>query len=184
MGGEAGEEGSRTLASEMGAGDGGSGQDGVAAEPGEKQRMVRDVDERSEDVGGEVGPAGGEGFHESAPGGAIGAEVVRGGFEVLGEESGGSVFERVGERGGGVDPLQPVALELERVEKGRANAERMDGGADVVMEAGERELKGAAGAACSGLGLVDVDFEASLSEDDGGGETVGAGADDCGFHAG
>ena len=52
---------------------------------------------------------------------------------------------------------------------------------EVVVEAGEGEVHGAAGAADGGLGFKDLDVEAGLGEDDGGGEAVGPGADDAGF---
>ena len=57
----------------------------------------------------------------------------------------------------------------------------MDGGAEVVAEAGKGELHGAAGAADGGLGFVDVYGETSLGKHDSGGEAVGTGADDSCF---
>jgi hypothetical protein len=159
-------------------GDCGGRKDGVFPEAGEKKRMPGDVDSGAENVVGEVEPAGGEGLHERAPGGAVGIKALGGGWEVLIEETGGAVVERMGERGGGVDPLEAVALERQRGEEGRADAERVDGRTDIVAEAREGELHGAAAAADGGLSFVDIDPEASLREYDGGGETVGAGADD------
>jgi hypothetical protein len=53
----------------------------------------------------------------------------------------------------------------------------MDGGAEVVVEAGEREVKRAGGATGLRFGLEDVDVNAELREGDGGGEAVGAGTD-------
>ena len=56
----------------------------------------------------------------------------------------------------------------------------MDGGAEIVEEAGEREFEGAGGAAGLRLRFEDVDVYAALREGDGGGEAVGSCADDAG----
>ena len=90
----------------------------------------------------------------------------------------------MGERGGRVDPLETVTLETEGAEEWRAEAEGVHGGAEVMVEAGEGEVRRAAATADGRLGLIDIDLETSLGEDDGGGESVWAGADDGGFHAG
>jgi len=55
----------------------------------------------------------------------------------------------------------------------------MDGRTEVMEEAREGEFEGARGAAGLRLGLEDIDVRAGLGERDGGGEAVGAGADDC-----
>jgi len=50
----------------------------------------------------------------------------------------------------------------------------MDGGTEVVEEAGFGELEGAGCTAGLGFGLEDIDREVGLGEDDGGGEAVRA----------
>jgi hypothetical protein len=60
----------------------------------------------------------------------------------------------------------------------------MDGGAEVVMEAWQGEVHCADRAADGGLGFKELDVEARLGKDDGGGQAVGAGSDDVGFAAG
>ena len=132
----------------------------------------------AEDVVGEHWPVANEGREKSAPGGGVVAEDFDLGGERAFESDSGAVVERVGEWGGGMKPFEAVFFERQGEKEGRACAEWMDGGAEVVMEAGEGEVEGACCAAGDGLGLVDGDFEACLGEDDGGGETVGACTDD------
>jgi hypothetical protein len=105
--------------------------------------------------------------------GVVGAERVGG----AADEQGGAVVERMRERGGRLDP---VDVELERPEERRRDAERVDGRADVVPEAGERELGRARAAADAVLRLEDEDRASGLRESDRGGKPVRAGADDDG----
>jgi hypothetical protein len=56
----------------------------------------------------------------------------------------------------------------------------MNGGAEIVEEAGQGELEGACGAAGLRLRLEDINVRAVLCEGDGGSETVGSGADYAG----
>jgi len=76
--------------------------------------------------------------------------------------------------------LDPVDLEVERVEEGRRCRERVDRRADVVTEAGQRQLGGARAAPDRVASLDDEDRAPGLRESDGGGEAVRAGADDDG----
>ena len=108
------------------------------------------------------------------------AELRGGGFEGVFEGDGGAVVEWVGERSGRLDPAQAVVGEGKAAEEGAGDAERVAGGAEIVVEAGERDLGGGAGAAEVGVALVDGDGDAALREGDGGGEAVGTGADDVG----
>ena len=56
----------------------------------------------------------------------------------------------------------------------------MDGRADVVLESGQRQLLGSRAAADGLVPFEHEDAKPGASQDDGGGETVGAGADDYG----
>ena len=76
--------------------------------------------------------------------------------------------------------LDQVELEPERGEEGRRCGERMDRGADVVAEAGERELRGPRPAADRVARLEDADGASRLRKGDRGGEPVRACADDDG----
>ena len=87
------------------------------------------------------------------------------------------VVERVRERGGRLDPFD---VEPEGVEERRRRAERVNRGADVVSEAGERQLRGPGAAADRVLRLEDEDGASGLREGDGGGKPVRPCADDDG----
>ena len=76
-----------------------------------------------------------------------------------------------------MNPLQTVSLQRERRKKWGACSEWMNGGAEIVEEAGQRELEGARGAAGLRLRLEDINVRAALCEGDGGGKAVGSGAD-------
>jgi hypothetical protein len=56
----------------------------------------------------------------------------------------------------------------------------MNGGAEIMEEARQRELDGTRGAARLRLRLEDVNADAALREGDGSGEAVRSGADDAG----
>ena len=71
-------------------------------------------------------------------------------------------------------------MQRELAEERRGDAQRIDGGADVVVEAGQREFGGGGCAADMVAALVDCDGDTLLRQRDGGGETVGTGADDVG----
>lgn len=60
------------------------------------------------------------------------AQSRRGFFYRFFENRRGSIIERMGERGRRVDPLQPILRKGQRSKEGRCNAERVDGGTDVV----------------------------------------------------
>jgi hypothetical protein len=62
------------------------------------------------------------------------------------EQDRGSVVERVGDRGGRLDPVEPVLGERQRPKQRRRDPERMDRRADVVDEARQRQLGRAASA--------------------------------------
>src|ERR1019366_10291204 len=94
------------------------------------------------------------------------------------EDDGRAIVQRMSDRGRRVDPLQAEIAEGERTEEGRRHAQWVDGRADIVDEAGERQL-GRAGTAADGVfRLEDRDATAGAGERDGGGETVGAGSHD------
>jgi hypothetical protein len=81
------------------------------------------------------------------------------------------------ERGGWLDP---VDVEAERVEERRRGCEWMDRRANVVAEAGKRQLLGTRSSADRLAGLENEDRASGLGESDGGGEPVRPGADDDG----
>src|SRR4029453_6564696 len=89
--------------------------------------------------------------------------------------------ERVRERDGRPDPLQPVILQAKLAKERRDHRHGMDGGADVVREAGFGKKLWAATAADARVPLQDDDRQAGQAEDERSGEPVGAGADYSGI---
>src|SRR5581483_7268553 len=75
---------------------------------------------------------------------------------------------------------EPLHVEVELAEAGGRAAERVDRGADVVAEAGKRELLGAHAAADRRLRFVDEDVESGARKGDRSGKTVRPGSDDDG----
>ncbi len=91
-----------------------------------------------------------------------------------------AAVERMTELHLGPAPDQAGAREVELLRERRADRQRMDRGALVVHEAGQRELA-RPGAAAEPVGrLQHRDVDAGRSEGEGGGEAVGATADDGG----
>ncbi len=120
-----------------------------------------------------------ERLHQAAPAFAIWSENRFGVAEVALKRYSGAVVERMGEWSRRVNPLQTLSVQRQRRKKRRTRGEWMNGGAEIVEEAGQRELERACGAACLWLRLEDVNVHAVLCESDGGGQAVRSGADDA-----
>ena len=140
--------------------------------------MLRQVQERLEKFARQRLPRADERVEESpvSPG-VGGCEPGGRGFQRAVAGGGGAVIERVGEGDRRMNPLQPVALQPERLKEGRPGGERMDGRAAVVPDAGQRERFGGSAAADGALRLAQRDAPAGLREHDRGRQAVRAGAD-------
>jgi hypothetical protein len=131
--------------------------------------------QRAEELALEPWPGGNGALHELAIGVGIRAERLRRFLERAANEDRGAVVEGMSERRRRVDQRQ---VEVERPEEGRAGNERVDRGADVVTEPGERQLGGSRPAADRVVRFEDQDGAAGLRERDRGGETVRPRTDD------
>ncbi len=120
---------------------------GLQPEPGQEDRVARDPDQRPKDRRGEFVPALGEGADEAAPGPAVGPEGLGGGGQRPFEHRRPAVGQGVGGGRLGVNPLQAMIGQRHPREDGRRHAQGVDGGADVVDEAGKGQLLGPAAAA-------------------------------------
>jgi hypothetical protein len=69
---------------------------------------------------------------------AVGRESRFGDAQVALESYGRAVVKRMSEGSRGVNPVQPVSLQGERRKKRGASGERMNSGAEIVEEAGQR----------------------------------------------
>ena len=135
--------------------------------------MAREMEHRLEQLIRQVFPLGGEGPEERAPGGGIAGQAVAGGGDRAVEGGRNAAAEGMGERDLRVDPLETVAFQAEGAKKGRGGGQRMNGGTEIVDEAGEGQLRGAGGAAGAALAFQDQDAEAGAGEHDGSGKPVG-----------
>src|SRR5260370_38036835 len=104
MGGETGEERLGAFAAEE-MRERRCGRKCNEAEAREQERMGRQHVERSEDFGGEGGPAVNEWLHDAAPALAVGSEGRFGVLQIALERYGGAVIERVGSGGGRVGAI-------------------------------------------------------------------------------
>ena len=150
------------------------------AEAGQEQRMARRPDHRSEQRRGEALPLAGERSEQAGPCVSVTAHVPAHGFEIAFQDDAPAGSQRVREGCLGLDPLEPVAGQVERPEEGRRHAQRVNRGADVVDEAWERQLRGPGPAADLVGRFVDPDLPPGARELDGCGKSVGTRADDDG----
>ena len=140
-------------------------------------RRPRRPAERAQDVGEQGVRILEQRGDEPAPGGGVHAEFVAGSLDRAPQQHGRSVVERVGNRGPGADPLEPVLGQRQAAEEGREDAQRMGRGAHVVQEAGQGEF-GRPGAPADRVGtLVHGDLRAGAREFYRGCEPVGARTD-------
>jgi hypothetical protein len=131
--------------------------------------------DRGKELVPESRPVGNQRSEEAAVVVGVGIER-RGGFvERAVDEGRRAVVERMGDGRRRLDQRQ---VELERTEERRSGDERMDGRADVVAEARERQLCRARPAADRLSRLVDSDRASGLRERDRRREAVWPGADD------
>ena len=133
---------------------------------------------------GYPGGVGGAWLHQAAVGGGVVAEP-------RGRRPDGTLqhrrlpaVERVGERDVRVDPLQTVLFQRQRAEEGRGVAQRVNRGAEVVDEAGKRDLCRPRAPADGALAFEHGHAFSVAGELYGGRETVGARAYDYGIVCG
>ena len=139
--------------------------------------MTGNAQDRAERTFGKLIPAVNEWFDEPPPGSAICAEFLLGRGQVALQHDGCAVVEGVGNGRFSMHPFEPVIGQWKGVEKGRTGGQRVNRRPEVMEESRQSERQGAASAAGLRLGFEDLDRQAGLGENDGGGEAVGAGAD-------
>jgi hypothetical protein len=147
---------------------------GADAEAQQADRVERAPDRRAHDRRRRRRPVLDEGAEQPLPARAL-AVGLDGLVDRLVQLHRAAVVERVGDRQVRVDPV-----DVELVEHGRRDADRVDRRAHVVLEARERQLLRAGPAAGRVPGLDDEDGASRLGDLEGGGQAVGAGTDDDG----
>ena len=173
--GQAGEQGAGALAAKQVARQAGGRADRVQSETRHQHGVVRQA-ERRQHVVAEARPGGGEGLHQLLPGGAVRAEIGGGGGQRALHHHRRAVVQRMSQRRIRLHPFQTVPGQRELLETRRAGGHRLNAGADVVNEAGEGEFGRARAAADPVGGLVHRHRAARARQQDGGGQTVRAGA--------
>ena len=85
--------------------------------------------------------------------------------------------QRMGQRDLRVDPFQAMPLQAQRAKYGRSRAKRMDGRAQIVNEAGQRQFRGAGCPAGLGLAFQDQDAQSRLRQHHRGRQAIRPGSD-------
>ena len=129
---------------------------------------------RREHVRREARPFGDERAVQRAPVPTLLSQAGGGGVDGALQHGGRAVIERMGQRGRGLDPLEPEIRERERAEERRGKRKRVNRGAHVVDVAGQGELGGSEAAAQRRLRLPQDRLEPGAREDDCGREAVGS----------
>ncbi len=178
VGGVAGKQRPCSLAREARVGQSGRRAEGRQAEARGGNRVAWRPERRAEQIADQLLPRVGERSHEPAVGPRIGAEAVRGLGDRPVQHDRASVVERVGERDLRMHELEPVLAQRQPAHEGRADHERVDRRADVVAEAGLRQLLGAGAPADRRRRLEHQHRAPRLCDRDRRGEPVRARADD------
>ena len=158
-------------------------QQGVQPEPGERQRMLRQVHDRAEDVVEQVVEVSGQGLEESSPRPGVVAE--RGERHLRGR---GTAPRRDRRRAGAPGRARATAIPArtgpaERGQERRDDAGRVEGRAVVVEQPGKGQLGRPGPATGPVVGLQHGDLHPVLGEPDRGCQTVGPATDhDRGAH--
>jgi len=174
----AGEQGPSLRCAKRGARKDVGGHDAERAEARREQRVARRPGLRREHELREAVPLARERPDQRAVGAGVGAERLRGLLERAVQRHRGAAVERVRSLDWRLEQLEPVFVQRQAGEERRAERERVNRRADVVVKAGDRQL-GRAGAAADRLGALDhVDGAPAARQLDRGGQAVGPGAYD------
>ncbi len=175
--GDAGEERTRVRAREPPPREALGGLQRHQPEARERERMRRHP-RRPEHRHLDVRPRFDDGAEGSAIRGGVFFQVVGRLVERRVHRSRRPVVHRVRQHDWRRDPVEAVLGERQRAKEGRRRRERVNGRADVVDEARQRQLGGPHAAADGRFRFVDDNLSAKLREHDGGGEAVRARTDD------
>ena len=153
----------------------GGGHRRCGAEAGQLQRVARHVQHRAEKVVHEFVELLRRREH-APPGAAVLPQTLDCRVQRVQHHPRAAVVQRVRAVDLGPEPLEPVALEAERVEERRADGHRMHGRALVVQHPGHGQLARPRAAADPVVSLEHGHLDALARERDSGGQPVRAGA--------
>ena len=134
--------------------------------------------ERSQQLARDQVPIGRDGTDQPTVALAVLAQAGGRGVQVAAHQRRAAVIERMGQRHRRLDPLQAVLRQRPLAEDRGGSAQRMDGRADVVDEAGQGQRRRPAATAHLGARLQHQHAAPGSGQGDGGGQAVGPGADD------
>src|SRR5207245_7154716 len=123
-------------------------------------------------AGFELGPGREQRSHEAKVARAVFAQILRRQFHGAIEDYGGAVIERMCKRRRGMSPVEAVVRQRQESKEGRPHGHGINGGADVVDKAGQRQFRRARAAADGFVSLDQKNRAARLGHGNGGGETV------------
>ena len=151
-----------------------------------RRRVAGRVQDGAEEVvGHQAGKATGGAREQAAPGRSVLAEALGRPLDRADEDGRVATVERVGEVDVAVEPLEPVAAEVERVHERGGDGHRVHRRAVVVQDARDGQLARPRAPADRRLRLEHADLDALARQRHRTGEPVGARADDDGrAHAG
>ena len=142
-------------------------------EPGQQQWTKWEM-RRPEDLVEQLARMVEERADEPPVRGVVATERAGGRIDGLGEDDRRFGVHGMRDRRGWLDPVEAVLRKRKRREERREDAERMCGGADVVVESGQRELGGPRSAA-DGLGSLEHLYRRPVARElDSGREPIGA----------
>jgi len=180
--GGSGKQGASTFGKELALGETGGAANGADAKGGEQERMMK-ANGAQDRVHQTIASAD-EGLEKFFVRVGIRPESFGGGFDAAFGDDRSAVVERMGKGRLRMSKLDAVAGERQGLQKRRDECEGVDSGADVVDKAGLGERGGTHATADGRLRFVNAHGPASLRENDGGSEAVGARADDDGVQRG
>ena len=143
MSGAAGKERPRPLGRKRLAGQWRRGPECVGGKTCKRKRVARETRQRAENAVLQIPPPAADRSQQAAVGLGVVPETGSRLLERALHENRGAVVEGMGHRRRRVDQVEAVLGQGERAKEGRPRDERMTGGADVVDEAGQSQLRGA-----------------------------------------
>ena len=113
----------------------------LQAEPPHEDGMPRKPERGRQHVPGELSPGCDERRVQPPPVRPAVAQTSRRDLDRSLEHGRGSIIERMRERRRRLHPIEAVRAQRQAAEEGRGDGEGVDGGADIVHEARQRELR-------------------------------------------
>ena len=145
-----------------------------------QERMSRQQGNGREELRRQLAPVLGKGSEQPPPPFAVFAESPLGFVQIALQDHSRAIVHRMGQRCRRLDPFQAVLFQWQAGKKWRAHRHGMNRRAEVVQEAGKSERKCSCAAAGLRFGLVNLNLQARLGQNDGRRQAIGTCSDDHG----